>query len=222
MRVFQLIKEWEARMQSWYNTDLSTPENRRRNRIYNLWFDHEIIRTVWTNFHEIATEVYRSNQPTRARLAKLKSQGITTVLNLRGAGPTGHYLAEKAYCDELGLALYTVCLNARGLVRRALIQDLIHHFHTLDKPFVMHCKSGADRAGFASAIYLMVIEGRPVSEAKKQLSWRYGHIRNRHVGILDYVLDVYEKRQSETGIAFEDWIATEYDHISLTEGFRAR
>jgi len=220
--VFQQIKEWEARTRSWYNTDLSTPENRRRNRIYNLWFDHEIIRTIWTNFHEIAPGVFRSNQPTRARLAKLKAQEVTTVLHLRGAGPTGHYLAEKSYCDEWGIALHAVGLNARGWVIRELMQDLIHQFRTLDKPFLMHCKSGADRAGFASAFYLMVIEGRPVSEARKQLSWRYGHIRNRHVGILDYVLDIYEDRATETGISFEDWISTEYDPEALTTRFRTR
>ena len=34
----------------------------------------------------------------------------------------------------------------------------------------MHCKSGADRAGLASALWLLHVERRPVAEAMKQLS----------------------------------------------------
>ncbi len=222
MGVFQDIRNWEARIRSHYNKDLSTPENRRLNRIYNLWFDHEIVRMFWTNFYEIAPGVYRSNQPTRARFEKMKAMGINTVLNLRGENPNGHYLAEEKYCRDLGLTLHSVELNARGLVDHRILLRLIELFKTIDRPFVMHCKSGADRAGLASAIYLMVIEGKPVEEARKMLSWRYMHIRNRHVGILDYMLDVYAARNRRDPIDFETWIATEYDREEITDRFRKR
>ncbi len=222
MSVFQDIRAWEARVRSRYNKDLSTPENRRLNRIYNLWFDHEILRTVWTNFYQVAPGVYRSNHPTRKRLEQMKSAGIQTILNLRGANANGHYLAEEEYCRELQLNLHSIELYARSLVPRDRLIELIGLFRTLDRPFVMHCKSGADRAGLASAIYQLAIEGKPVSEARKMLSWRYMHIRNRQVGILDYLLEVYDARHQSSGLSFEDWVATEYDPAAICERFHKR
>jgi len=222
MRLFKGIRRWEADLRASYNVDLSTEENRRRNRIYRLYFDHEIIRGLWTNFHEIAPGVFRSNHPTRKRFAQMKARGISTVLNLRGANPNAHYWAEEEWCRELGLTLVSVELNARGLVPRERLQHLIATFRCLPRPFVMHCKSGADRAGLASAIYLMVIEGQPVAQAKKMLSPRYFHIPNRHVGILDYMLDCYAARSAREPMSFETWVDTVYDPAEITARFRAR
>jgi protein tyrosine/serine phosphatase len=39
----------------------------------------------------------------------------------------------------------------------------------------VHCDSGADRAGFVSALFLAEIEKRPAEEAARQLSIVYGH-----------------------------------------------
>ncbi|MBB94072.1 MAG: protein tyrosine phosphatase [Rhodobacteraceae bacterium] len=215
------LKNWESRIRAHYNVAPTTPENRRKARIYALWFDHEILRTVWTNFDEIAPGVFRSNHPTRKRFEKMKAMGIHTVLNLRGETDSAHYLLEKEICDDLGLTLVNAKLLARGAAVRADILDTIQKLKSLDKPFVMHCKSGADRAGFASAMYLMIVEGKSVAEARRMLSPRYMHIRNGKVGILDYTLDVYEARNARDPISFEDWIATEYDNAELHRAFHA-
>ncbi|MBD0865465.1 MAG: tyrosine-protein phosphatase [Rhodobacteraceae bacterium] len=194
----------------------------RRNRIYNLWFDHEILRILWTNTFEIAPGVFRSNQPTKKRFALLRDQGIHTILNLRGANPNGHYLAEQQFCGELELNLHSIRLNARSLVPRDTFIELISLFRTLDRPLLMHCKSGADRAGLASAIYMMVIEHQPVEQAQRMLSWRYMHVRNRYTGILDYCLEIYAARTAREPIGFEDWVAQEYDPVTITDRFRKR
>jgi protein tyrosine/serine phosphatase len=190
--------------------------------VYRYFFDHQILRGLWTNFYEIAPGVFRSNHPTKARFAKMKARGISTVLNLRGANHNAHYLAEKAWCDELGLDLHSVEMNARALVSRNRMIELITMFRTIPHPFVMHCKSGADRAGVASAIYLMVIAGTPVGSAKKMLSPWYFHIRNRHVGILDYMLECYEAHSATSGIDFETWVKTVYKPDEITKRFRAK
>ncbi|WP_397543533.1 tyrosine-protein phosphatase [Roseovarius salis] len=219
MNLLKRISDWERDLRAYYNTDLSTPENRRRARIYNLWFDHAILRKVWTNFHPVAPGVYRSNQPTHERFVRLKQMGIRSVLNLRGAAGAAHYLVEEESCRELGLELVNVSFHARHAAPAEDIGKVIEAFRTIGKPFVMHCKSGADRAGFAAAIYLLVIEGRPVAEARRMLSARYIHFRWTRTGVLDYILDLYEERNAASPIAFEDWIATEYDNMQVQTAF---
>lgn len=221
MTLVDRFRRWERALRSRYNTDLSTPENRRRAEIYNLWFDHAILRGVWTNFFPVAPGVWRSNHPTRARFARMKQMGITHVLNLRGSKPTAHYLTEHENCRDLGLELVSCNLHARRAADPAEILRVVDAFRTIPRPFVMHCKSGADRAGFASAMYLMVIEGRPVEEARRMLSTRYIHFRKSRTGILDYILDRYAERTARDPIGFEDWIRTEYDPKAMQAGFDA-
>jgi len=219
MSLFKRIAAWERDLRARYNTDLSTPENRRRAHIYNLWFDHAILRKVWTNFDEVAPGVYRSNQPTHERFVKLREMGIRSVLNLRGAAGAAHYLVEEESCRELGLTLVNVTFHARHAAPREDILKVIAAFRSIEKPFVMHCKSGADRAGFAAAIYLLVIEGRPVAEARRMLTARYIHFRWTKTGVLDYILDLYEARNAQDPVSFEDWVAREYDYLAVQQAF---
>ena len=219
MELFKRIGDWERNLRASYNTDLSTPENRRRAHIYNMWFDHAILRKIWTNFFKVAPGVYRSNQPTHKRFIKLKAMGIRSVLNLRGAAGAAHYLVEEESCRELGLTLVNVALHARYAAPRDDILAVIRAFRDIEKPFVMHCKSGADRAGFAAAIYLLVIEGRPLSDARKMLSIKYLHLKRSRTGVLDHILDQYEARNCQDSISFEDWITAEYDRDEMQASF---
>lgn len=215
------IYAWLRGVRQGFNTDLSTPENRRRAAIYNFWFDHGIVRVLWTNLHQVAPGVYRSNHPSEAQFERLKKMGIRTVINLRGPGSNAPYLVEVETCERLGLRLESVALNSRWAPPRDRLQHLIALFRTVERPFVMHCKSGADRAGLASAIYLMTIEGEPVESARRMLSWRFVHFRWMKTGILDFLLDSYAASAAETGIGFEDWLATEYDAEELQAAFDA-
>jgi protein tyrosine/serine phosphatase len=221
MGLISRIQDWERGLRASFNVDLSTPENRRRATIYNLFFDHAVLRILWTNFSEIAPGVYRSNHPTHARFAKMKALGIRTVLNLRGAGGAAHYLVERESCAALGLGLVDVTLQARSAAPAEDILSVIAAFRTIEKPFVMHCKSGADRAGFASTIYLMVIEGEPLEKARRMLSPRYLHFRFTKTGILDHILDSYGLAKARSGIGFEDWVRTAYDPAALQAEFDA-
>jgi protein tyrosine/serine phosphatase len=221
MKFYKRLADWEQRLRASYNTDLSTPENRRRAHIYNLWFDHAVLRKVWTNFFEVAPGVYRSNQPTHERFVRLKAMGIRTVLNLRGAAGAAHYLVEEESCRRLGLNLVNVNLQARHAAPREHVLRVIEAFHEIERPFVMHCKSGADRAGFAAAIYLIEIEGRPVAEARRMLGLKYIHLKWSRTGVLDYILDRYAARRAESGLRFSDWIATEYDHKQMQADYEA-
>jgi len=214
------IRQLERDLRAYFNVDPAIPGNARRARIYNRYFDHALLRGIWTNEHEIAQGAFRSNHPTHERFERMRARGIVSVLNLRGESVSAHYMTERASCEALGLTLVNATLHARAAASRAEILHLIAVFRRIEKPFVMHCKSGADRAGFASAIYLLVIEGRPLREARRMLSWRFFHIRNSKVGILDYILDCYEVRSRGAPISFEEWIATEYDPEAIQTRFR--
>lgn len=221
MNPLSKLKHWERNTRLTLGHDLSDPVQRRRAFWQYQLLDHAFLRHWWTNFDQIAPGVYRSNQPSHRRFERYAAMGIKSVLNLRGAAHHARYLFEKETVDALGLTMINVSLQARKAPAREAVQALIAAFRQIGRPFLMHCKSGADRAGLASAIYLMVIEGKSVEEARKMLSPRYIHFRWSKTGVLDHLLDVYAARNSASPIGFEEWIATEYDASAVQAGFDA-
>jgi len=201
-----------------YRTDLSSPENRRKAIAYERWFDHGFLRGPWTNMYQIAPGVWRSNHPTAARFERLAARGIRTIITLRGRGKAPWALLEREACARLGITLESVSLQSRKAPNRVELQALIALFRSVEKPFVMHCKSGADRAGLASAIYLIVIMGEPVSSARRMLSLRYAHLKWSKTGVLDMLLDDF----AAAGGDFEEWLAVTYDKDDLQRRFDAR
>ena len=216
------LDDAERRLRRSFGRDLSTPAGRRSAWIHYQLFDHAFLRTVWTNFFEVAPGVYRSNQPTAARFRRYRDMGIRTVINLRGPDNYPYYHFEKEICEALDLTLIDAKLWARRALSAARIQTVIEAMRTAERPVLFHCKSGADRAGFAAAAYLMVFEGVPVAEARKQLGLKYIHLKSTRTGVQDYILDVYEARLARGPIGFEDWIAREYDPAAIQAGFDAR
>jgi protein tyrosine phosphatase (PTP) superfamily phosphohydrolase (DUF442 family) len=221
-RLGKTIKTWEVALRTCWGDDISTPALRRQALWHFHLFDHAWLRILWTNFDEVAPGVYRSNQPDPARLSKLCDMGIRTIVNLRGTPRQSHYLFEAESCAALGLTMVDFQLHARRAAPRSELLALIETFRTAEKPLLMHCKSGADRAGLAAAIYLLAIEGRSVAEARRQLGPRYVHFRWSQTGICDHLLDAYEARLATGAIGFEDWIATEYDPAVLEADFAAK
>ncbi|MDQ2095588.1 protein tyrosine phosphatase [Rhodobacteraceae bacterium 10Alg 79] len=203
--------------------DITTPDGRRRARAFMLWYDHEFVRIPWSNLAQVAPGVWRSNQPTHARLARLKDRlGLKTVLFLRGQMLEPPRLFEEESCAELGLDLVIVPLAARNAPERQSLLDLIAAFRRIEKPFLMHCKSGADRASLASAVYLLAIEGAPVSRARRMLSLRFVHLKWTKTGIIDAFLDAYETAQKASGVGFEAWVENTYDAEALQRAFDAK
>jgi protein tyrosine/serine phosphatase len=91
---------------------------------------------------------------------------------------------------------------------------------TLKPPFLLHCKSGADRAGLVSALYLLHIKGAPIDEARAQLHWRYMHLKSTKTGILDHLLNCYKADMEANGdMPIREWIETRYDQSAITASF---
>ncbi|MCG7574410.1 tyrosine-protein phosphatase [Phaeobacter sp. CNT1-3] len=203
--------------------DLNNPEHRKKAEYHFRWADHAVLRTYWTNFAEIAPGAYRSNQPDPARWEEYAQMGIKSVINLRGVSEKApHFLFEEECTNRLGMTRYDLSFGARAAPKVQTLLSLLEIFHKIEKPFLLHCKSGADRAGLASAIYQHAIAGRPIEEAQKMLSFRFLHLKFTKTGILDLFLAQYAERHIETGIGFEDWVRTEYDPKALQDAFSKR
>ncbi|MBY6002685.1 tyrosine-protein phosphatase [Salipiger bermudensis] len=221
-QLWEKIETAERRFRRSFGKDISTPGSRALSTLHYNLFDHAWLRSFWTNFWQIAPGVWRSNHPTHRRFEKYAKMGIKSVITLRGEEKYSHYLFEKESCENLGLTLLHAKLWARMAPKRERILTLIETMRSAEKPMMFHCKSGADRAGFASAVYLMVFEGVPVEEARKQLGLKYVHLEFTRTGIQGYILDVYAARNRRAPIAFEEWIATEYDSKPVQAGFDAK
>ena len=149
--------------------------------------DHGLLRKLYRNFYQVSEGVFRSNHPSPRFLRQLqKKHGIKTVVSLRRANKTGQYLFEKQACDELGITLINNHMSSRSLPKNHKIEKLIVVFEAAEKPLLIHCKSGADRAGLASVIYEYAINKKPIEDALKQLHWRFGHFRYADTGKLDF------------------------------------
>uniref|UniRef100_UPI0035616F2C tyrosine-protein phosphatase n=1 Tax=Actibacterium sp. TaxID=1872125 RepID=UPI0035616F2C len=132
--------------------DLSTLCGRLAAHVHFQLMDHAFLRALWTNLDEIAPGVWRSNQPSPRRIRRYRDMGISTIISLRGGVGKSHHMFEERACAETGITLITVALSARKLLDRTRYLELFDLFDSVEKPFLMHCKSGADRAGLASAL----------------------------------------------------------------------
>lgn len=216
------LEQKEQALRASFGQDIDDPVERRRSWRHYQWLDHGILRTFWHNFEKIAPGVYRSNHPDHKRFKAYADLGVKSVLNLRGVAKQPHYLFEEESCAKLGLELITVHFSARQAPRRDRLLELIEVFKTIPRPFLIHCKSGADRTGLVAGLYLMLHEGKSVDAARAQLSFRYLHIRRSSTGILDHFFDVYAERNAQSPIDIAAWIRDEYDADALTESFAAK
>nr|WP_301273940.1 tyrosine-protein phosphatase [Acetobacter indonesiensis] len=187
----------------------------------SLFVDHAVFRLVWTNFHTVVPgKVYRCNHPTPARLKRaMQRYGLRTLVNLRGHRKCGSDALSRSTAQKLGLAHVDMAFESRGAPHRDRILRFAGLYQQIDFPMLMHCKSGADRAGLASALVIL-FEGGDSTRALKELSWRFGHFRGSRTGILDAFFLRY-RADAEGRLPFLDWVRDEYDEAALKRDFVA-
>lgn len=187
-----------------------------------LLFDHLWVRTLFTNRHKLADGVWRAAQPLPHQIRSLHSEGVKTIVNLRGKTKTSTYGLERKTCAQSGLTLIDFPMKSRAAPSRATVRAARDLFQSVEKPVLFHCKSGADRAGLMSALYLHFAEGVDIAEARGQLSLRYGHIRQADTGILDEFLDRYLSDREKKPMPFMEWVETVYDPDELQRSFTSK
>lgn len=202
--------------------DLDNRADYRRAMRGLMWGDHGVLRQRFGNLHRVGGDMWRGNQPSPQRLARLKEMGFRTILNLRGTQPgRPYYDLEHHAARKLGLTVIDLPWGSREAPFVERIERLIEVFEQIEYPAFMHCKSGADRAGIVAVFYKLLHEKAPFEEAVGQLSFRYGHVRQGKTGMLDHFFDLYRQRNARDPIDFLTWVRTEYDRQACHDGFMA-
>lgn len=190
-----------------------------------IFVDHGIFRVIYNNLYALPGGLYRCSQPSPAQIRKYhRRYGIRTIINLRGADETGRYALEAEECRRLGITL----IDFRGILSRSApepewLQKLASLFGEIEYPALLHCKSGADRAGFAAALYRISHLNEPVDTARGELAWYYGHLKGSKTGILDYFFEEFLLyRHANPEADFMTWLTTVYNREQLKHDFHTR
>lgn len=185
-----------------------------------LFVDHAFIRLVYLNRHRIAPRAWRSAQPAPHQIRAMARDGIRTIVSLRGGQTFGSLPLEKTAAEQAGINYRRFVLRSRSLPSREEIFAIKEFLEQIEYPVLFHCKSGADRAGFMSAMYLMLQEGASVKRAVAQLSPRFGHIKQGKTGVLDAFFETYLAETREE-IPLLGWVKTHYDRDRIQRAFKS-
>ena len=186
----------------------------------SLLGDHAFLRAWWSNWAEVVPgKIYRSNHPGPGRLRRAVARfGLRTIVNLRGTAPNVATALSAEEAARLGVETIYMAFESRGAPHRERILRFHEIYRTMRLPALLHCKSGADRAGLAAGL-VVLFEGGTAAAAARQLSWRRLHVAVSPTGILDAFFRMYAA-EGEGRKAFLDWVREDYDEMRLRRGFR--
>jgi protein tyrosine phosphatase (PTP) superfamily phosphohydrolase (DUF442 family) len=160
--------------------------------------------------------VIRSAQPTSQLPQLVRDFHLKSILNLRGGNSADSwYDAEVRTTRENGLSFYDLPLSAtRRPARRDLLR-LIDILRQCPYPLLIHCKSGADRTGLASALYLMLQRGEAPEQAEGAFSIEFGHVplggtEHLHEPLDEYAAWLKAKGLSHTSERLRAWVKNDY------------
>ncbi len=201
--------------------DLATPAGRRRAEHDLIWGDHGFLRARFSNFHWIEPGVMaRANQPSPQAIARYARMGIKTILNLRGKSDTGYYALEREACERHGIEMIDVRMFSREAPSIEQVRRAKELFDTIAYPALMHCKSGADRAGAMAVLYKHLKMGAPMQEAVEQLGWKYLHVKLGKTGVIDYFFERYLEQGN--GEPFLEWVEKHCDPKAIKAAFNEK
>ena len=202
-------------MDTIFRGDLASTGGRARAWVDSLLVDHGLLRLVWTNWATVAPgRLYRCNHPTPGRLARaVRRFGLRSLINLRGATGNGSDALSRERAARLGLQFIDVPFSSGHAPTREQVLALVAALRSAAPPVLLHCKSGADRSGFAAGVFVLM-EGGTAAAALRHLSLRFGHLRRSRAGVLDAVFKRYA-RDAEGKKPFLDWVREDYDAATL-------
>ena len=182
--------------------------------------DHAVLRMIWDNFDKVDSTgmCYRSGHPGMKVLTKFKKLGGNTVVNLRGGWDLPHNSLERERCDFLDLNFANIPISATEPPKKESLLELIALFREGNRPFLLHCKSGADRTGLVAGVFCMSMRGASAQDAKRNLNIKYLHFGFGKKGILRAFFDFYIA-SNKRGLKFENWLENIYSADKLQEFF---
>jgi protein tyrosine phosphatase (PTP) superfamily phosphohydrolase (DUF442 family) len=189
-----------------------------------LFIDHAIFRIFYNTRRALTPDFFRSSHPLPYQLRGAARAGVRSVLNLRGTEThIGSNRLEWLACEALDIPVLHLPIGSRSAPQRDEVLALIDLFDRLPRPLLVHCKSGADRAGLASVIFLMTQKNVPLEEAMREMQfWKHGHIRQAKTGVLDHFFETYRGyRDAHGGIDFRSWVRDVYDRDAVERSFHS-
>ncbi|HZW34628.1 MAG TPA: tyrosine-protein phosphatase [Isosphaeraceae bacterium] len=164
-----------------------------------------------------AGRVIRSAQPTTRLPEWIRTHQLRAILNLRGGSPADWWYTAEVRAAEAGhVAFYDLPLSATRRPSRRELLRLIDTLNSCPYPLLIHCKSGADRTGLVTAIYLMIQRGQSPERAKQAFALEHGHIplggtEHLHEPIDEYAAWLAARRLPHTPERFRDWVKSHYE-----------
>ena len=161
-------------------------------------------------------KVYRSAQPREGLRELIRAKNLGSILNLRG----GSWI-DPWYADEVGAArdaeveFYDFPISATRRPSRRELLVLLDLFERCRYPLLIHCRSGSDRTGLVSALYLMAKRGEPPTAALRSFTVEYGHVpvfgpEHLHEPIDEYAAWLASRKLTHTPDRLRGWVETEY------------
>lgn len=177
-----------------------------------------LLRVGGSNYHVTTEhEWYRSAQMSPGQLELiLKQEEIRTVLVLRGnnADDDDWFQPEIEICERYEVRHVIAKLPTSRLPWRSELQTLFEELDRIETPVLVHCKSGSDRTGLVSTIWLHDYRSVPLREARKQLAFfPYMHVSWGGASSLQDFLDMYVEWQTahpRTPLKIRDWVKQYY------------
>jgi len=147
---------------------------------------------VQGNFHPITPgEAYRSAKLDRDELEHyIKKYNIKSIVNLLGEDPRKPWYQEEIQVSaQHNIKHYDIHLSATHEPTEEDARKLVEIFKTAPRPVLIHCKGGSDRSGLAAAMWKVIVDKEPKSEARKQLSMLYGHFPIGKTSAMDHFFE---------------------------------
>lgn len=199
--------------------DISTDAGRKAAWRDLFWRDHGFLRVWFQNEHWISDEMVRSNQPSPEQIAQWADKGIRTIINLRGGTNSGFHALEAEACEAHGIQLENFIIKSRDVHTREQIFGARDLFDRIAYPALMHCKSGADRAGFMATLYMHFRQHQPIERAMSQLSLKYLHVKAGKTGMLDHFFQTYLDHAAAHPMTFSEWVENVYEPETVKQDF---
>jgi len=185
-------------------------------------FDHGWIRAIYDNYFVVDEKLHRSGHPSYSTLKKAASSGVTQIISLRHPGKISYQLLEQIWTDRLGLKFVSYSMSASNISDPSIYVTIINQINNNRGKTLIHCKSGADRSGLLSALYLLNKSVPQIEKSLQMLNWKFGHFglgeKAINMKFLNQVISIISLNDEKTFQQVLSMASKNIDHFERKRG----